>query len=125
MYQEFYPNGEKVLPKNFEQTISPLSLMVWFLDDGTNQKNQVSSELTVQGFLPIEIGRILSTLRIKFGLECNTVVRYDRRYQKRETNIRFSKEGTLRLFEIIRPLVEVECMRYKVYPCNDYVPNPH
>jgi hypothetical protein len=34
-YKTFYPNGSKVVPHNIEELLtSPLSLAVWFMDDG-------------------------------------------------------------------------------------------
>ena len=124
LYSQFYDNeGAKRLPDNFEYYINPVSLMVWFLDDGTTTfKMSTRAELCVQGFTVLDIGRMIGTFKSKFGIDCKPSVRFDKRYGKHDTNIRFSKEGTLVLFSLIQPLVEVESMMYKVYPCNDYVP---
>lgn len=118
----FYPNGEKVLPSNFEHFINKMSLAVWYLDDGTKSKKQNVCELTVQGYSYLDIGRIIGTLKSKFGYECKPIVRFDRKYSKPTTNIRFTSDGTRKFLTDISPCVyEIEDMRYKLYPCNDYV----
>ena len=124
LYSMFYKNGIKIIPDNFEEYINPVSLMTWFLDDGTNRKNQIGAELCVQGFTRIEIGRIISTLKIKFKIDCKPKIVLVKQLGKPTVNISFGKEGTLALFDLIQPLVKVESMKYKVYPRNDYVPNP-
>lgn len=118
----FYPDGEKVIPSNFESFINKMSLAVWYLDDGSKSKKQNVCELTVQGYSDLDIGRVIGTLKSKFGYECKPIVRFDKKYSKLTTNIRFTSDGTEKFLTDISPYVyEIEDMRYKLYPCNDYV----
>ena len=120
--QLFYPKGIKVIPDNFENFINKLSLAVWYLDDGTKQSTENICELTVQGFSDLDIGRVIGTLKSKFQYDCRPQRRFDKKLEKEVINIRFSSNGTTHLLNDISPLVyEIECMRYKLYPCNDYV----
>lgn len=125
-YKLFYtPEGVKRLPQDFEAFINPLSLAVWFLDDGTNAERQTKAELIVQGYTSFDIGRMIATFRLKFGVECNLVKRFEKKYNKVTENIAFTKEGTIKLLDLIRLCVEeIEVMRYKLYPRRDYVRTP-
>jgi recombination protein RecA len=115
LYSQFYKDRKKVLPESFESTINEQMVAVWYLDDGTRSTKQQSADLCVQGFSYVDIGRIIATLKVKFGIECLA------RKQADVINIRFSKDGTIRLFDKIRKYVNVDSMMYKIYPCNDYV----
>ena len=116
LYSKFYTNKKKHIPHNFETELNEMMLAVWYMDDGTYNHH---SELCVQGFSQVDIGRIISTLKLKFNIECSVIVRNGSYY-----NIQFSKEGTKRLHEIINPYI-IPTMKYKLYPCNDYVPTPY
>lgn len=115
LYQKFYTNGSKHIPRGFEFDINSEILAVWYFDDGTYNHH---SELCVQGFTRVDIGRVVSTLKLKFDIDCNAVYR-----SCGSINIQFSKRGTKALHDLIRPYV-IPSMEYKLYPCNDYVRTP-
>lgn len=113
LYSKFYDlEGNRILPLRFEKELNIRMLAYWYMDDGTLNSH---SEICTQQFSPVEVGRLVATLRIKFDLECNVVNRVGKH------DIQFSKEGTKSLHDLIRPFVH-QSMSYKLYPCNDYVP---
>ena len=101
--QRFYENGRKTIPKDIELT--PLSLAVWFMDDGSKTKKG-DVYLNTQQFSMREQRRLLHALR-KLGLRAR--LNKDRKYYR----IRFFKESVGKLNEIIRPYM-VDSMLYKL-----------
>lgn len=68
-YKVFYQNGKKVIPDNISKTLtSPLSLAIWFMDDGN--KNHGAVFLNTQQFERYEQERLIGCLKNNFGLEC-------------------------------------------------------
>jgi hypothetical protein len=68
LYNAFYPNGKKVIPYQIvEEYISPLTLAIWFMDEGSGLNKGV--KLATQGFTcPYGAGK--SFLRRRKVLPC-------------------------------------------------------
>ena len=66
----FYPGREKIVPSNIgELLVSPLSLAVWYMDDGALNREAV--HLNTQGFSKEENRLLQSVLKQNFGISCN------------------------------------------------------
>jgi len=102
IYQKFYQEGKKIVPKNF--TLDPLSLAVWFMDDGSKSKGSIY--LNCQQFDWKSQRRLLHALRI---LGVRARMNKDKKYYR----IRILKESTKKFLEIIRPYLHPS-MAYKV-----------
>ncbi len=100
---KFYKHGRKTIPKDLELT--PLSLAVWFMDDGSKTKKG-DVYLNTQQFSFSEQRRLLHVLR-KFGLKAR--LNKDKKYYR----IRLLKESVVRFNEIIRPYI-IDSMLYKM-----------
>jgi len=69
--QQFYRNGKKVVPKLIHRWLTPLSLAVWFMDDGSiKSKSHKARIINTQGFQKREILRLMKVLGDKFNLKC-------------------------------------------------------
>ena len=64
-YEEFFPQGKKVIPKKLN--LNGLTLAVWFMDDGS--KSYSSIYLNTQQFTKIEQLKLISLLKSNFGIE--------------------------------------------------------
>jgi len=98
----FYGPEGKQVP---ELELTPLTLAVWFMDDGARSRRTVY--LNTQKFNPESQNRLLALLREQCGI-AGTLNR-DKTYHR----IRISVEGTIRLAELIHPHVLPE-LRYKL-----------
>lgn len=102
-YHRFYQNERKIIPKDLY--ITPLTLAVWYMDDGTNCRN--ASYLNTQQFSQEDQQLLISVLQKTFNLYPN--LNKDKQY----TRIRFSIADSRRLAKIITPHL-IPSLRYKL-----------
>lgn len=68
----FYNNGKKIVPRNiFKLLTSPISLAVWYMDDGYKRTDNSGLYLCTSGFTKLENLRLKECLFTNFGLETN------------------------------------------------------
>jgi LAGLIDADG DNA endonuclease family len=101
-YRLFYAGGRKRVP---EVELAPLSLAVWFMDDGCRSRNAVY--LNTQQFDEQGQRTMLKMLSKQWGLDAT--LNRDKSYYR----IRVSVRSTKRLAELIRPYLLSE-LRYKL-----------
>ena len=70
LYDLFYPNGQKVVPANIAELLTPLSLAYWICDDGSFKKSERAVILCTEGFSLKEVQLLVSVLTHKFGIKC-------------------------------------------------------
>jgi len=101
-YRLFYEAGRKRVP---EVELSPLTLAVWFMDDGCRSRNAVY--LNTQQFDIAGQRRLLAMLERQWGI--NGALNRDKCYRR----IRVSVDGTKRLAQVIEPYL-LPGLRYKL-----------
>lgn len=71
LYSRFYlENGKKIIPQNITQILtSPLSLAVWFMDDGGRRNDSYGMFLNTLSFTKEEHVLLMRCLRNNFSLE--------------------------------------------------------
>ncbi|MBI2653129.1 hypothetical protein HYX00_06695 [Candidatus Woesearchaeota archaeon] len=108
-YRElFYKNNSKIVDKASLEHLNPRSLAVWVCDDGSFSKKQEYIILCTNSF-NIEEHKIMKEFfNKKFGLD-PTIGFRDKKYYY----LRFSKNDSKKLIEIIRPWIP-DCMKYKI-----------
>jgi len=99
----FYVNGIKRIPNDLQ--LDPLSLAVWFMDDGTRIRSALY--LNTQQFNLQENLFLQKLLLDTFGLQ--SALNRDKQYFR----IRFTTESSKSLRKLIEPYV-IECMKYKL-----------
>ncbi len=103
LIKSFYPNGKKVIPKHLK--LDPISLSVWFMDDGSCCSDS-DYYLNTQQYSAQDQKILLKRLK-DLGLDAN--LNRDKEYQR----IRFLKSSIPRLKELISDNI-VDSMRYKI-----------
>jgi len=99
-------NGKKIFPKEFvENNLSPLSLAVWYMDDGYTR---YGFQISTQSFSYEENKEILNILQKKFNLFGKI-----KEAKNNKFFIVFNASEKKKLKEIIRKYV-VDCMKYKI-----------
>ena len=110
-YKEiFYKNGKKIVPKNIQELlISPLSLAVWYMDDGSldfRPKDHYNFSFCTNAFSVKENKLLVEALKKNFGIESNIHTPLCR--EKRYPEIYIGAEGRDKFFNLIFPNV-VSC----------------
>lgn len=68
--KQFYNKKKKIIPDNIEELLTPLSLAIWFMDDGSlKSKRHNAYVIHTLGFQRNELERIQVVLNKKFGIE--------------------------------------------------------
>lgn len=106
--QQFYRNGKKEVPKALYKWLTPLSLAVWYMDDGSIKSNAHRTVLmNTQGFDRKSLQYLQEALRKKF--EVKSVIRK----QKDGTQIYIPSESVDTFLTLIHPLI-LPSFRYKL-----------
>jgi hypothetical protein len=101
-YRQFYVGRRKVIP---ELVLAPLTMAVWFMDDGSRSRNAVY--LNTQQFDMKSQMRLLLLLKEQWGILGS--LNKDKCYKR----IRLSVESTKRFAQVIEPHLLQE-FRYKL-----------
>jgi len=101
--KRFYPSGEKVIPESILYLISPLSLAVWYMDDGNFSDHRCPTIATNQ-FSEPNLSKLVISLNKRFNLKIS--VSPSRRLYVLSTSVDH-------FFELISSYV-VPSLRYKL-----------
>ncbi len=102
-YNQFYRNRKKIIPDDLK--LDPLSLAVWFMDDGS--KSYSSVYLNTQQFDVNEQKRLIDILKNQFGIEAT--LNKDKIYYR----IRIRIQSIKIFLKLVEPFVLKE-FRYKL-----------
>ena len=99
--QQFYQNGKKVVPKFIAKMVTPLSLAVWFMDDGSlKSKLHRARIINTQCFNESDLKRLQDMLLKKFNI--NTTLRN----QKEGKQIYIPSTDIQKFVSIIKPYIQ-------------------
>ena len=97
-YKMFYRNKKKIVPLNIENLLTPLSLTVWFMGDGSVKSKECNGRiLNTQGFTETEVKKLSQILNRKFSLKTSI------RRQKDGIQIYISAKSAGVLTKLISP----------------------
>lgn len=106
--ERFYRNRKKLVPNNIANDITPLSLAVWYMDDGSiKSKRHKGVFLNTQGFTEADVSKLQKILKHKFGIESIT------RREKNGKQIYLGGHAGEEFCKLIYPYV-IPSMRYKI-----------
>jgi len=106
--QQFYVNHKKVVPNIISKLITPLSLAVWFMDDGSLKSYLHKARIiNTQGFDDESLIRLQEMLLKKFNISATL------RNQKEGKQIYIPSTEVEKFISIIRPHV-LPSMEYKI-----------
>ena len=113
----FYLDNKKIIPKNISDLLkSPLSLAIWYMDDGTldyRPKDHFAFYLMTHCFSVKDTYQLVKTLRKNFGIEStvfNNLIR-----GKRYSRIYIGTKGRERFIKVVRPYI-LDCFKHKLPP---------
>lgn len=113
----FYPNGKKAVPKDVGNLLtSPLSLAVWYMDDGRldfREKYHCSIILNTDSFIGNDVKMLTNVLRDNFGIV--STIHHSLCRGKRYPKIYIGKKSRERFFSLVKPYI-VSCFQYKLPP---------
>jgi hypothetical protein len=104
----FYENNRKIISKKILDQITPTSLAFWICDDGSFCKKQEYFIICTNAYSLEEHNLMKEFFNSKFGISPTIGFRDGKYYY-----LRFSKEDSKKLIEIIKPFIP-ECMKYKI-----------
>jgi len=70
---KFYPEGNKIIPKNIADILTPLGLAYWLGDDGNFRKSHNVITFSTDSYSESEVDLLMSVLTNKFELDCRKV----------------------------------------------------
>ncbi|MDK2821847.1 MAG: recombination protein RecA [Clostridia bacterium] len=109
-----YINGQKTLGKWINE-LNELGLAVWYMDDGSFNKNPNSLQCTISSdnFTEEENYQLKEFLKQRFSIEAKVQELKDKRYNILRYRLRINRHEADKLFELIRKYVP-QCMKYKI-----------
>lgn len=106
--QQFYDHKKKIVPKLIYKWLTPLSLAIWFMDDGSLKSKQHKARiLNTKGFTKPEVERLIKALQDNFGLKSQV------RKQPEGYQIMILAESAEKFAQIIKPYLH-DSMKYKL-----------
>lgn len=113
----FYSDRKKILPKNIAELLqSPLTLAVWFMDDGRldyRVKSHYAYHISTDSFTETEVRQLENILLERFGIVANTYLSLCR--GKHYPKLYIGREGRDRFTQTVAPHI-LPCFRYKLPP---------
>lgn len=112
----FYKDNIKIIPENIKDLLKhPLSLAIWFMDDGNGHKKKPYLRLSTYAFK--EKGNRLLQKCLKENFLLDTVIYQD----SKGFYLCFLKDNALKLYKLIMPYV-IPCMEYKFIKVKSITP---
>src|SRR3989344_4728894 len=119
----FYPEGKKIIPKDINKILtSPISLAVWFMDDGTldyRPKDHCAFHLCTNCFTKEDTSKLIDVLKNNFGIVSS--LHYTLCRGKRHCRIYIGAQGRDRFIELITPYI-LACFKYKLPQYRKHTP---
>ena len=108
----FYKDGKRFIPETINKLLAdPLSLAIWFMDDGSCYLDRLAFKLCSYGFR--EKGNLLLSDCLKNNFNLQSVIYHD----SKGFYLYFSKDSALRFYQLVKPYI-IECMKYKLRTVN-------
>lgn len=106
--QLFYPKGKKIVPGIISKLVTPLSLAVWFMDDGSlKSKHHRARIINTQSFDDKSLERLRSMLLNKFHIATTL------RKQKEGFQLYIPSTEIDKFISLIQPFI-IPSMEYKI-----------
>lgn len=107
-YRLFYPSSRKIVPTIIgELLVNPISLAIWFMDDGS--ADYAGAQLTTHSFTEAEVEKLMQVIKASFDIETT------RKLNKSRWVIYFPKASLPKLQQTIGDYL-LEDFKYKLIP---------
>ena len=111
-YEKFYPKGEKKVPSDIESILSPLSLAVWYMDDGSIDKKTGVMRISTYSFDENQINILIEALSNKYDLHLTKI------HTEKGIVIQLCKSQSNKMINLIEKHI-LPSMTYKINPYNN------
>lgn len=106
----FYPNGKKIVPSNIGEILTePITLAVWYMDDGYFNKIDRNSYIYLGRITRSETEILQKSIKISFDIEATI---YDKK--NKGFALFFGAKETKKLQTLIHPFV-IKSLQYKLF----------
>lgn len=102
IYDNWYINNNKILPKNIDQYLTPLTLAIWIMDNSIKNKNGL--KINMNHFTYNECKILQNILINKYNIEIIIMINY----------IFIPNQSISLLYSIIKPYI-ISSMKFKFY----------
>lgn len=96
----------KIVPQDL--TLTPLSLCVWHMDDGSNYAKDANITLETQGFTPEEVDFLIERLDKDLAIKSKR-----KKTKKNQFRIYVGRKSYFDFIDMIKPHVKWDCFKYK------------
>lgn len=103
-----YPNGVKFVSREWLELLSPLSLAVWYMDDGSFNRRYGTLVLCTNCFTFDEHATIIDFFISRYGIEPKIELR-----RNGQTVLRINASQRYQFFDLVAPHIP-DCMSYKL-----------
>lgn len=103
----FYPEGNKIIPEELEKYLNPLTIAVWYMDDGYYYKRDKCSFLYLGNVSEKQANFVSQALLGKFKIKTKV------KKKKKGYAIYFSPSETKKLKKLIKDYI-LDCFNYKL-----------
>lgn len=107
IFDSWYINKNKILPKNINKYLTPLSLAIWIMDSG--KKCKIGLKIITRNYNYQEHLILINLLKNKFNISAKIIL-----VGKNEYNILIEKRNINKLYEIVKGYI-IPSMKYKFY----------
>ena len=105
----FYPNGEKIIPKNIY--VSPLALAVFYMDDGSY--NGHSCCFHTQSYDDVSLNNFVDFMKLQYSLDLKISDARAKLYQSNGKMLYLNNQNSRRFIKIIEPYI-LQIFKYKI-----------
>lgn len=108
---KIYRNGQKVINDNLLKLLTPISLAVWYMDDGC-LRSRSQLVICTDGFSKNSIKKLRNHLKKVWGIKTRLKLKREPKYRTYE-RITIGSHSMVRFFNLIRPHM-APSMLYKI-----------
>jgi hypothetical protein len=108
---KWYPEGKKIVPPDIKLT--PLTIAIWFCDDGNNSFSHREAKIATQSFTKKE-GEHLCDLLHDFGIRPKIDIKVSPKTGTKQPILKMNSTSYDNLIDLIKPHVPWDCMSHKI-----------
>lgn len=108
--RRIYRNGKKIVNQELLKLLTPLSLAVWYMDDGC-KSNNYTLIISTDSFSKNSIKKLRQHLKNEWGIV--TRIKYKREPNKTYERLTIGGENLVKFVNLVRPYI-IPSMQYKI-----------
>ena len=109
---KIYRNGKKVINDELLKILTPLSLAVWYMDDGC-KKNNYTLIISTDAFSKNSLKKLRNHLRDKWSIRTRVKLKREKTNNKVYERLTIGSHDLVKFVELIRPYI-IPSMQYKI-----------